>query len=366
MSYITTLLLYNVFVFVCMLVCYKTGIQSKKPVLAFIFIALLSGLRYDIGNDYQIQAQQWDNIAYLFHAGFGLKELVLQNITEPMSLVLCFLFSWSKHPSAVIFFIYSILEVYFIYKVVRHNDCFISAIFILFTSCILFQMWDWTRQAVAMSIFLYSFQYIENAKLGKYLICILFAFLFHVSAIVLIPVYFVNKYDIGKYVTVCVILVLTALAYAGILEKMASLIIDTAGGLLYEGYVGSSHSVQSKNVSGSLLLFFNVAIVIVQLLNIPKDRKILRTMLTLGAILYTLSTGNLLVDRIAAYFLLFQLISFQYVFKVKSMALVTSVLMLFYYNYSIINIGGTRGAVPYDSVFSENFEKGIFRYRKFL
>lgn len=55
------------------------------------------------------------------------------------------------------------------------------------------------RQVLATSFFIYSFKYILNENLKKYLICFLFAFMFHYSSIIMIPVYFLSRYSFKWY-----------------------------------------------------------------------------------------------------------------------------------------------------------------------
>lgn len=51
------------------------------------------------------------------------------------------------------------------------------------------------RQLVAVIISFYAYRYIAQNKFGKYLFVIALACLFHVSAIIMIPAYFILKYD---------------------------------------------------------------------------------------------------------------------------------------------------------------------------
>ena len=52
------------------------------------------------------------------------------------------------------------------------------------------------RQGIAIALTFYSYRYIVENKTLKYLCCILLATLFHTSAIVFLPVYFIRKIKI--------------------------------------------------------------------------------------------------------------------------------------------------------------------------
>ena len=55
------------------------------------------------------------------------------------------------------------------------------------------------RQSIAMMIFFFAIRYIINKKFAKYMITILIASLFHTSALILLPLYFLNRVDFSKY-----------------------------------------------------------------------------------------------------------------------------------------------------------------------
>lgn len=69
------------------------------------------------------------------------------------------------------------------------------------------------RQGIAMGICLLSLQYVLNKKFIKFLICITIATLFHSSAMVIIPMYFIasNQYSRKIIYTVLVILLLSSI-----------------------------------------------------------------------------------------------------------------------------------------------------------
>lgn len=64
------------------------------------------------------------------------------------------------------------------------------------------------RNLIAISIFLYAYKYILNKSFGKYFICILLASSFHITAIALIPLYFILLKYISTNFYICAILFL--------------------------------------------------------------------------------------------------------------------------------------------------------------
>lgn len=56
------------------------------------------------------------------------------------------------------------------------------------------------RQAISISILMYSIKYIEDKKLTKFIISVLIATLFHKTSLVFFPVYFLCNIDYKKYI----------------------------------------------------------------------------------------------------------------------------------------------------------------------
>ena len=101
--------------------------------------------------------------------------------------------------------------------------------------CLFFQCFGITaiRQSLALSIsVLWGYHFVKERKLWKFLVCVVIGMLFHISAVVILPLYFVYHYKPKKvarivYVGIVIILLLfhdqiitvvsglTGLAYAG-------------------------------------------------------------------------------------------------------------------------------------------------------
>lgn len=95
------------------------------------------------------------------------------------------------------------------------------------------------RQGIAIAIIFYSYKYIIENKTFKYLICIILATLFHSSAIVFLPVYFIRKIKINKAKIVSFV-VLAVIIY--VLRNQIFALINT---FFYDNY--SSTLTDSKN-----------------------------------------------------------------------------------------------------------------------
>ncbi len=370
MSYFETILFYNLILILSWYLAQKSS-NNRYGMLAVFVVFLVSACRYDIGNDYETQYKIWNYVAQLWKEGYPLSVILIQT-QEIVTIILTYLLQGIAKPAVYIFAIHVLVFFYFLYKALRENDCIASGLFALLTLLYLFYSWDWTRQAVAYAIGLYSLRYVRTGEFWNFVKYVLFAFCFHSSAVVLILLYPLRYVDIKRTYSVLLVVLFTLLGYTGILDGAATYIIDNIDLPFYNNYKGAAHSMQFVKMSSGFTVLMKSFISIIILMYIPNNQKVLRNCVTLGTILYIIASQNLLIERISYYFMIFQIVAFKYLFvntndiaKKTVRIIVVSILILFY-NYAIINVGGTRGAVPYDSVFSENCEKEIFRYRGFL
>lgn len=82
--------------------------------------------------------------------------------------------------------------------------------------CSLFFLYDFIaiRQALAMSIFMFAIPYIVEKKMIKYFICIAIACLFHMSALILLPIYFLIRFKYNNFLVLIVLLLCLGLNVA--------------------------------------------------------------------------------------------------------------------------------------------------------
>jgi len=91
------------------------------------------------------------------------------------------------------YLIIGILTIVFIYKAILCNsDNPVFSLFIFICFCLFYQAFNQSRQILALSIILYSYKYIVERNLLKYVLLILFASIFHNTALIFIPIYFLR------------------------------------------------------------------------------------------------------------------------------------------------------------------------------
>lgn len=194
-----TLLLYLVvFVFSLTFVCFANKTDNKRKQTAFLIIGmiplwLLNVFRsYNVGIDTIPVANKYvsivNNINISNYNWFGY----------PLQIVCKILgFVFGPNPFWFIFLIGS-LFICFLYIFLKNN---IKYSFLYLALIIIFgfylQSFNQSRQMLSLMIILYSSKYIEKENIFKYFLCILFASIFHSSALIFIPMYFMKNLKIN-------------------------------------------------------------------------------------------------------------------------------------------------------------------------
>lgn len=365
-SNIETLLIYNLLLFVIV-------ILSKKHNKIFVFISyflifLFTSFRYDIGYDYENYARAIMQISKSLNY-LDPSTIIVLTGKEPMLALLVLLLGKIEHLFVVVFSIYSLVFTYFIYKAFETYKIHTQGILLLFVLTILFQSWDWMRQGVSLSIFLFSLKYIKRRRFKQYLLCILFAALWHFSAIIMLLAYPLARIKIpdNKNRILCILIIVFGLAELQVFSSLYEIVLKYIP-YYNEIYVDSEYSTFEEFKFYSLPFIMYSIWYIIIVYNGVKNNTPYVMILFVGVILFMISGGNLLVDRIAWYFTGTQLLVVPIYCKSKifSLGKVLICLLIFshylYFNRQILN-GGLRGSSQYITVFSNNYEHRIFNKR---
>lgn len=169
----------------------RTDFSNNIYVYSFLILFLFSGLRYDVGVDY---------LSYL--ELFNDSSVLNENIKEPGFAGLFYIFKRIGVSFFVVNILLSFVIIFFAFKYIRKYSplIFLSLLIFYSTGQYYFNTFNAVRQAIAIYVFWCSLDLIKNKKVVAYFFCILFISLFfHMSAILLFPLYFVvrRQYGIG-------------------------------------------------------------------------------------------------------------------------------------------------------------------------
>jgi hypothetical protein len=185
---IATLLLGIISVLFAYLAQYRNFQGGLKVAYTLIFLFL--ALRFNFGNDYKAYLEAFYSVNY-----YGKVDIFDEtNQFEPAWTLLNRLFKPFGFfaMTAVLAAFHSFVFYRFIKKYLPVKYYWIAVFLYVFSPGFLLVMSTAMRQSVAITLFIFSIDYIFSKNALKYYLCIALASLFHTSAIVLIPVYFLG------------------------------------------------------------------------------------------------------------------------------------------------------------------------------
>ncbi len=161
--------------------------------VSFSFIFLFLALRYNYGNDYTnylnifIEVSRSETIDYL-HNQWKL---------EPAWVFLCRLFEplgFFTMTAALALF-HCFVYCSFLKKYVPSAYYWLAVFIYVFTPSFMLINISAMRQSVAITLFVFSLDYIHQKDAIRYFLCICLASLFHMSAIIFLPLYLLGFYE---------------------------------------------------------------------------------------------------------------------------------------------------------------------------
>lgn len=314
---------------------------------ALILFSLIIGFRHNVGVD-------WESYKLNFEL---LKDSPLISFNEQKNEIAFFYinkiiialglgFQW-------MFFTMAMITWYFYFKSLP-KFLLPLLLFFLFVDEYFFWSMNGVRQFVAMGIWLFSTRYILNKKLFKYVIFILIASLFHRSALVLLPLYFLPYTKIHNRYFWLVLFVITF--FIGNINFLLDLIkpglqsIGQKVGVfeVYNYYLERDQIEINTDVQLGLGYIFkllvNAFLIIVSSLVIKKHPKtsLFFVLFFIGTIFFNLFYSIQLLGRINNYFLIMRsvviAISIWYFWKTKEYRIYIYLFCLLYFIIFLVSI----------------------------
>lgn len=248
-------------------------INSKENILfipvgifiSIILYSLIFGIRYGVGRDFFAYLNSYEFAAergYILREGeWGFDKLTL------------FFAGLGLHYSLFFSFI-AFIQIYFLSLSFKTNKRLLSYIFMSFMLICTFLSWmNGLRQIIALSIFIYAINFALEKKTWKYFVLILIAYLFHSSAIILLPLYFfiIKANQLIPKIKYQIIFFVLSLLLAG---KFNESIFGSIPGIIE--LFGYSHYSEYKNNSELSLGLGYYIIIILNLFLILKSDKVRR------------------------------------------------------------------------------------------
>ncbi len=166
----------------------KYGKEIYCGLMGIVFI-VVSAVRFDVGHDFNSYAAMYMNFQKL-----NVDELMSLKTEKGFAIPLKLLTEVQSRYQ-IMFVITSIVIVgaIFLYIYKHSNKPYLSVFFFL-TFGVLFISFDFLRQMIAAIVVLYALKYVEKKQFARYIAFVLLASLFHISALIMIPFYFILRF----------------------------------------------------------------------------------------------------------------------------------------------------------------------------
>lgn len=305
--------------------------------LALLTLVFVSGLRSNIGDTffymhaYKINRIDW---AYIFEnkdIGFGILQMLLQKI--------------SMNPQLLIFMTALITNGLIIMVLYKYCRLIEIGLYVFITSGLFLTSMNGLRQFLAAAILFMGTKYLIDGNWKKYGFIVLLASSIHMSAIIMIPIYFLVRSKAWSKTTF-LLLFLSVILVLGF-NYFSELLFSALESTQYGHY-------QSFSEGGASMLRVLVTSVPLLLAFMGRDRlrelfpasDVIVNMAVLGVVFMLVSTQNWIFARFYYYFGLYQLILIPWVvqsFRERDRKLIYFGILIFYFVFfyyeTVISLG---------------------------
>ncbi len=278
------------------------AITKKYNILAtliIVFLVLMAGFRWETGIDFGIYKNAYNNVR---------NGVDISRDTEYTFILISRLL-----PSlTVVLFFYVITSLFVQYKCLKEQSTsFFVSLFLLYSYLYLRFDMGIIRQGLAISFTIHSIKYIQKKNFIGFNICMIVAFLFHNTAIIFYPAYFLADLRYSKSTYMIVVLISFMLGLTNVWRYIAPLIARLPIPLIgkYMNYFTSGYIKKSPFSFSDIneLVYFSFALYSLQDLNDDKGKRnrILLNIYFIGtSIMYLFKSVDFIYGRGVAYYLI--------------------------------------------------------------
>lgn len=317
-------------------------IMKKYIFIIWMLLTVISGLRFNVGTDYRAYAQMFIELVN------GTANDIWLN-KEIGYLWLVDIVNFFGGNYQLVFFLMSVSITTFFYKGLvyffKGNQTYLLLSTLLFIPIFYFLSMNIIRQALVAAIFLYSIKFIIQKNFFKYLFVILIATMFHKSAIILFPLYWLLNMRYSNNILLFYFLFGISLVIANPIEIMIDMLYSSK--IFYISYLRSDdYNIQSSLFSISIT-YLSTLLTLSLLLLLNRENKkenILFNSMIFFVLLRLLAIDIDILNRLSFYFKPFFIIFIIFVVskiskKIKNTKNILFVLLItLTLAYSIISI----------------------------
>lgn len=317
--------------------------------IAIISLIVVSGFRYKSGTDFHTYTEIFEITAHS-------QSIDLKNGTDVGFSIFCkWLSNISNDPQIMFLGAAIVTNMLIILVLSKYSKRFELSMWLYITTFAYYSTFNGVRQWMAASIVFTGTKYLVNERnFKKYLLIVLLASLFHASAMVMIPIYFVINSKTFSMRNLYIILgfMLAVFAYGTFMPILEILLERTQ----YDHYIEIFNTDTNGIHPLRLLVYFapvGVFCLYYKFLNPNKDIKIdrLLNLCIIGFLIMFMALRQVFFARLVFYFDLYYLLLVPRVIdigdnKFKRLLYYTIAIGYFAFSYSLLSIGEAR-ILPY-------------------
>ena len=310
------------------------------------FLVCLSGFRYKVGTDYGNYSE-----VYIY---MGMEPINWEMVEIGFELLMKNLYKVNENPQIMFFIIALITNIGISLFIKRNSNNLGLSMYLYVTTFVYYGTMNGMRQYLASSILALGFKHIINGEFRKYIKYIIIAMLFHISALVMIPIFFLVRKDTYSKINKCLlgIFILAFLFYQQFLTIIFKIFGNTKYGYYQEHLVNTSNGANIIRI----VVWLVPVIIILKYRNraiklYSTDMNIIINLCILGSMFMCLAYKHVYFARFCMYFDIFYLILIPRIctlFDTKSNRLILYFIMVGYFVYStLLLLSGESQIYPY-------------------
>lgn len=305
---------------------------SVKPnkllaIFAALCLIIVSGLRNNIGDTF-FYMHSYETTDFLLTIYKDQKDIGFNMFQYLLKLI-------SDDPQLLIFVTSFITLSLIVIGLYKYSRLFELSLYVFITSGAFIVSMNGIRQYLAAAIVFAATSFILKGNWKMYILVVLFASVFHQSALVMIPLYYMvrKKAWTGTTLLLLSIALLIVFGFNQFSSLLFSALKETQYGE-YQNFTEGGANIIRVIVSAAPLIFAYLGREKLRII-FPKI-DIIVNLSILGVAIMIISTQNWIFARIAIYFSLYQIILISWVIKVfreKDQKLIYCLLLIFYLGF---------------------------------
>ncbi|MDU1006517.1 MAG: EpsG family protein [Clostridium butyricum] len=161
-------------------------------ILGLLMPCILAGIRdFSVGNDVLLYGNYWFETAVKSDSIVSYIDYAVRSDLGAGYAVLNWIISRITHNLHMYYFLFELFQITILYFVIKEYKEKLNISFVFLTYYFLFynESLNILRQIIAVLLVLYSYKYIKNKKVTKFILTIILAFTFHSSSLVGVVLY---------------------------------------------------------------------------------------------------------------------------------------------------------------------------------